>query len=241
MKYVLVTGSNRGIGLGIIGFLIKAGYGVIAHYRSECQNIERLYADSDNNHLKFKADLRDIKAIKEMFGFIRKKGIELYGLVNNAGIVRDKMILWMNENDWDEVMDVNLKGSFFCIKNALSLMIPKKRGRIINIVSPSGILGREGQANYSASKGGLIALTKSVAREVGQLGITSNAVCPGVIKTRMYEDLKKEIKDQFIDTIPLKRPGEPEEVAGVVEYLLREESAYISGSVIKVDGGLSIS
>ncbi len=241
MQYVLVTGSNSGIGFGTIEYLMGLGYGIIAHYHTACENIDRLFSQSDAEHYKIQADIRDAGSIKEMFSFIKGKGTGLYGLVNNAGIARDRMILWMKEEDWDDVLDLNLKGAFLCIKSALSLMIPRKTGRIVNIVSPSGILGREGQANYSASKGGLIALTRSVAREAAKLGITSNAVCPGIIRTRMYDNLKPEAREMFIEHIPLKRPGEPGEVAGVIEFLLRKESSYITGSVLRVDGGLTIS
>lgn len=243
MKYILVTGSNSGIGQGILKYLVNKDYPVIAHYHSKCDNIDQILASSGsgNNNFKFQADLRDLQSVKEMFLFIKKKGIKLYGLVNNAGIAKDRMILWLTEKDWDDVLDLNLKGAFFCIKHSLSIMIPNKTGRIINITSPSGILGQQGQANYSSSKGGLVALTKSVAKETASLGITANAVCPGIIKTKMYEALKENQREQFIDMIPLKRPGDVEEVAGIVEYLLRDEASYITGAVLRVDGGLTIS
>lgn len=241
MRYVLVTGSNSGIGLGIIKYLMELGYGIIAHYHKNSDNIDELFSVSKNKHYKVQADIRDSKQVKEMFSYIKENKIDLYGIINNAGIAKDKMILWLNESDWDDVIDLNLKGSFFCIKNAVPLMIRKKRGRIINIVSPSGILGREGQANYSSSKGGLIALTKAVAKEIAPLGITVNAVCPGIIKTRMYEDLKDSVKELFLDAVPLKRPGETREVAGIVEYLLRDDASYITGTILRVDGGLTIS
>mgnify|MGYP005840498303 CR=1 FL=1 len=159
-------------------------------------------------------------------------------LVNNAGITRDKLILRMSEEDWDLVLDTNLKGVFNCTRAAARLMMRERKGRIVNMASVMGIVGNPGQANYSASKGGVIALTKTCAKELGSRGINVNAVAPGFIQTVMTEEMPEEARSNIADQIPLKRLGTPDDVAGVVLFLCAPASSYITGQVITVDGGM---
>jgi 3-oxoacyl-[acyl-carrier protein] reductase len=159
-------------------------------------------------------------------------------LVNNAGITRDGLLMRMSEDDWDAVLDVNLKGTFNCTKAALKRMVRQRSGRIVNVTSVMGVTGNAGQANYAASKAGIIGLTKSTAKEVGSRGITCNAVAPGWIRTQMTENLPQEVADQVLKQIPLARLGDPEDVAGLVTFLCSDNASYITGQVIVVDGGL---
>jgi len=160
-------------------------------------------------------------------------------LINNAGIIRDKLLMFLNEDDWDRVIDVNLKGTYLCSRAIIRTMIAQKFGRIINISSPSAITGRSGQTNYAASKGGIISFTKSLAKEMARLGITVNAVCPGVIVTPMTENLNQENICDITSRIPMGRLGQPEDVAEAVLFLASEKTGYITGQVLAVDGGLT--
>ncbi len=186
-----------------------------------------------------KADVADTVQVEEMFGRIRKDPGRLDILVNNAGIIRDKLLMFMGEQDWEQVIGTNLKGVYTTSKSASRLMIGQKYGKIINIVSPSAIVGRAGQTNYAAAKGGVISFTKSLARELARFNIYVNAVSPGVIDTEMLKDIPEEVKESFLSAIPMKRFGTPEEVTGAVLFLASEKSNYITGQVISVDGGLT--
>ncbi|MBE9571213.1 MAG: SDR family oxidoreductase, partial [Proteobacteria bacterium] len=160
-------------------------------------------------------------------------------LVNNAGITRDKMLMFLGEEDWDRVLEVNLKGTYLCSKAVIKSMIARRFGRIISITSPSALTGRAGQTNYSASKGGIISFTKSLSREIARLGITVNAVCPGVISTPMTENLDDETRYDLLNMIPMGKFGEPEDVTGAILFLASERARYITGQVLAVDGGLT--
>ncbi len=159
-------------------------------------------------------------------------------LVNNAGITRDALMIRMSEDDWDMVLAINLKGAFLCTKAIARPMMKARSGRIVNIASVSGVMGNAGQANYSASKGGLIALTKTTARELAPRGITCNAVAPGFIETRMSEELDEEVRSEWLRSIPLGRAGTPEDVADVVAFLASDAAGYVTGQVLNIDGGL---
>jgi 3-oxoacyl-[acyl-carrier protein] reductase len=159
-------------------------------------------------------------------------------LVNNAGITRDALMIRMSEDDWDMVLDINLKGAFLCTKAIARPMMKARSGRIVNIASVSGVMGNAGQANYSASKGGLIALTKTTARELAPRGITCNAVAPGFIETKMTEELDEEVRSEWLRSIPLGRAGTPEDVADVVAFLASDAAGYVTGQVLNIDGGL---
>lgn len=185
-----------------------------------------------------KADVSNADEVAELFNQIKELLGPVEILVNNAGITRDGLLLRMSEDDYDAVLDTNLKGTFLCTKAAIKDMMKARKGRIINITSIVGVQGNAGQANYSASKAGVIGFTKSVAREYGSKGITVNAVAPGFIQTAMTDQLPENVKESYLKQIPLARFGTPEDVADVVDFLASEKASYITGQVIEVTGGM---
>ena len=240
MKFALVTGGSRGIGRAICIKMAEMGYNVLINYKSneeEANNTLALVREKgmDGEILQF--DVADKEAIKSKLGGWMEtntdKVIEV--LVNNAGIRDDGLMMWMKDEQWDSVLKTNLDGFFYVTRLVVNSMLQKKYGRIINIVSLSGLKGLPGQTNYSAAKAGVIGATKALAQEIGRKGITVNAVAPGFIKTDMTEGLNEaELKN----LVPLKRFGTPEEVAHTVAFLASEGAAYITGEVISVNGGL---
>lgn len=239
----LVTGATRGIGKAIVIELAKQGFDVVIHYRAshllaksvevECQRLGR-------QTLLAKCDVRDESAVKQMIKDVRSKFGRIDVLVNNAGITKDGLLVSMTSSDFSEVVDVNLKGTFNVTHLVAKEMMKAKRGSIINVTSIVGIDGNAGQANYAASKAGIIGFTKSVAKELGGFNVRCNTVAPGYIQTDMTDILDDSVKLQLLSNIPLKRVGRPQDVANVVAFLASDASDYMTGQVLRVDGGKSI-
>ncbi|MDE6312764.1 MAG: 3-oxoacyl-[acyl-carrier-protein] reductase [Lachnospiraceae bacterium] len=242
-KIALVTGASRGIGKAIALTLAEQGAVVVVNYngsQEKAQEVVREITEAGGKASLSQCNVADFAATEEMIKNIIKEYGALDILVNNAGITRDNLILKMKEEDFDAVLDINLKGAFNTIKHASRQMLKQKSGKIINISSVSGILGNAGQANYSASKAGVIGLTKSVARELSSRQINVNAVAPGFIDTDMTQAMTEQAKEEMSSQIPFGRCGQAQEVADVVAFLASEKAAYITGQVISVDGGLAI-
>ncbi len=240
-KTALITGSGRGLGKAIAIKLAQLGANVMLHGSAGSKSIDATVEEfkaAGYNFAVTTCDVRDEEAVKEAV----KTAVNTFGsldiLVNNAGITKDKPLLMMSGEDWDSVLDINLKGAFTCTKAAGKVMIKQKRGKIINISSVAGVYGNKGQANYSASKAGMIGLTKTTAKELASRGITCNAVTPGLIRTEMTDVLPEDVRNTYLNNIALGRFGTPEDVANVVAFLASELSDYITGQVINIDGGL---
>lgn len=240
-KTALVTGASRGIGRAIALRLAEDGTNVAVIYAGSADKAEAVVDEITAlgvNAKAYRCNVADSAAVNETVKAVTNDLGKIDILVNNAGITRDGLMLRMKDEDFDAVLDTNLKGAFNMIRACYSGFIRKKSGRIINISSVSGIMGNAGQANYSASKAGVIGLTKSVARELASRGITCNAVAPGFIQTDMTENLGDN--NPLLNSIPLGRMGKPEDIAAAVAFLASDSAAYITGEVLKVDGGLAI-
>ena len=239
-KVALITGGARGIGKELALRFAKEGSDIaICDVNMELleQTAEEIRG-MDKDVLVFKADVTSSTEVQNMLDKILDKFKKLDILINNAGITRDSLILRMPEEDWDRVIAVNLKGSFVCTKAAAKVMLKQRFGKIINLASIIGIMGNIGQANYSASKAGIIGLTKSVAKELAPRGVCVNAIAPGFIKTEMTAKLPEDIQKKMLSVIPLGRFGEPKDVADLALFLSSESSSYITGQVIQIDGGM---
>ncbi|MFH1775815.1 MAG: 3-oxoacyl-[acyl-carrier-protein] reductase [Chloroflexota bacterium] len=240
-KVALVTGASRGLGRAIAIKLASLDARVAINYvanDTEASKVARKIESGGGESMLMKANVADAKAVRSMTSEITAKWGRIDILVNNAGITRDNLLPRMSDDAWDEVLDTNLRGAYLCTKFALRSMMAEQWGRIINISSLAGLVGNQGQANYSAAKGGLIAFTKSVAREVGSLNITANTIAPGFIVTEMTDRLPQETQEAILSRIPLKRFGRPEDVAELAAFLASERASYITAQVICIDGGV---
>lgn len=240
-RVAVVTGGRRGIGLAIVEMLTRRGAEVVMGDRTidESTKVAEVVAEDCQCRVKaMQVDVSNPESVNAMIDATLKEFGKIDILINNAGVTRDTLIMRMTEDDWDFVMNVNLKGAWNCCKAVVRPMMKQRYGRIVNISSVSGLAGQAGQTNYSASKAGLVGLTKSLAREVASRNITVNAVAPGFIPTALTVDLPQELKDGMMKLIPLGRWGEPTEIASAVTFLASDEAGYITGQVLSVDGGM---
>jgi len=238
-KTVVVTGSARGIGRVIAEKFASLGASVVISDLDQ-QTVEAVARELGGSAAGFKADVTSREDVEALFDKVLEKFGRIDVVINNAGITRDTLMIRMDEKDWDMVLDINLKGAFLVTKTVARIMMKQRSGRIVNISSIVGITGNAGQVNYSASKAGLIGLTRSAAKELAPRGITVNAVAPGYIATDMTAALSDEAKEGFLGRVLIKRPGTPEDVASAVSFLASDEASYITGQVLSVDGGLTI-
>ena len=242
-KTAVITGASRGIGRAIAIKLASLGANIVLNYRSNIKSVQEVIDVIEAIGSKAVAVQGDVSSFSDSEKIV-KAAVENFGaidiLVNNAGITKDGLLMRMKEEDFDKVIDVNLKGTFNCIRHASSFMVKQRSGKIINMSSVVGVAGNAGQINYSASKAGVIGITKSAARELASRGITVNAVAPGFIQTDMTDVLSEKVKDELIQGIPLKRFGMPEDIAELVAFLASDSGSYITGQVINVDGGMVI-
>lgn len=242
-KNAIVTGAARGIGKIIAEKLARVGLNVVVSDVLWDEAVSVAAELEKNFGVKSFAVKTDVSRVEDAANLI-KTAVTQWGsvdfLINNAGVTRDNLTVRMSEQEWDLVLDINLKGTFLCSQAAAKEMMKKRFGRIVNIASVSGILGTAGQANYASSKAGIIALTKTFARELGKRNICVNAVAPGFILTEMTEKLSDKVKEEYIANIPLNRAGTPEDIAEVVNFLISPAASYITGTVINVSGGLLI-
>ena len=233
-KKILITGASRGIGRDIALNSKEKGYKVLGTSTTN----EGVSSLKENGIHGLQLDLNDKKSVESFNGLLTQEHSDITVLVNNAGITRDNIVLRMSEEEWTDVLNVNLHGAFKVTKTVLKFMLKKRWGRILNITSTSASTGNRGQSNYAAAKAGIEAFSKSVAKEVGSRGITVNAIAPGYIQTDMTEVISENVKEEILSQIPLSRFGKPEEISQLVDFLISDEASYITGQTIHINGGL---
>lgn len=240
-KTAVITGSARGLGKEIAQKMASLGANIVLNDIKTSDELDKTAEELKNAGYKVIVTRGDVRSQEDVKAMI-SAAVQAFGsvdiLVNNAGITKDKPMAMMSEEDWDAVLDINLKGAFLCTKFAAKQMMKQRYGRIINLASVAGRYGNQGQANYSASKAGLIGLTKTTAKEFASRGITCNAVAPGIIESKMTDVLPEEVRKKYLENIPLGRFGKPEDVAGVVAFLASDYASYVTAQVIDIDGGL---
>ncbi|PIC65662.1 3-oxoacyl-[acyl-carrier-protein] reductase [Sporosarcina sp. P13] len=240
-KTAVVTGASRGIGRAIALHLATEGAKVVVNYSGSQAKAEEVVEEiqaAGGEAFVFQANVSDADQVKAMMDETIKQFGTIDFLINNAGITRDNLLMRMKEDEWDDVLSINLKGVFLCTKAVTRQMMRQRAGRIVNLASVVGVVGNAGQANYVAAKAGVIGLTKTTAKELAARNILVNAVAPGFITTDMTEELGQEMKEQLLSTIPLGTLGSAEDIAGTVAFLLSDEAKYITGQTINVDGGM---
>jgi len=233
-KKILITGASRGIGRDIALNSKEKGYKVLGTSTTN----EGVSSLKENGIHGLQLDLNDKNSVESFNGLLTQEHPDIAVLVNNAGITRDNIVLRMSEEEWTDVLNVNLNGAFKVTKTVLKFMLKKRWGRILNITSTSASTGNRGQANYAAAKAGIEAFSKSLAKEVGSRGITVNAIAPGYIQTDMTEVISENVKEEILSQIPLSRFGKPEEISQLVDFLISDEASYITGQTIHINGGL---
>ncbi|HHV61899.1 MAG TPA: 3-oxoacyl-[acyl-carrier-protein] reductase [Firmicutes bacterium] len=242
-RVAVVTGGSKGIGRAICLALAAKGARVVVLGNTDLSGAEAVADEivrQGGESFALKTDVTDLSDVENMVEVVLKRFGSIDILVNNAGITRDNFLIRMKDEEWEEVIDVNLRGAFNCIRAVGKVMFRQRSGRIINITSVVGLTGNPGQANYSSSKAGLIGLTKTAARELAMRGITVNAVAPGFIETRMTDAIPENARDALLKAIPLGRMGKPEDVAKAVTFLASDDASYITGVVLRVDGGMAM-
>lgn len=242
-RHALITGASRGIGAAIALELAKAGHSISVNYNSHSNDAERVVKDLLNIGVDAKAvkgNVSDKKSVQEMINNATDSLGPVDILVNNAGIISDNLIMRMKDEEFDKVIDTNLKGTYYCTKECIPSMVKQRWGRVINITSVVGIRGNIGQTNYSASKAAIHGFTYSLAKEVATRGVTVNAIAPGYIKTATVDVLSDKLKDHIMTWIPMKRFGTPDEISGMVAFMASERARYMTGELVKIDGGMAI-
>lgn len=240
MKTAIITGASKGIGAVVAKRLNELGYNLILNYRNNTVAMDKLieeFSNKETKNIAVQCDISNFNDVKNLIetAYDNFKSVDV--LINNAGVTRDNLLAMMTEDEFDNVIDTNLKGTFNCCKHIAKKMMKQKYGRIINISSVVGLMGNAGQVNYSASKAGVIGMTKSMARELARKNILVNAVAPGFIQTEMTDKIPQEAKAEMMKNIPLQRLGSPNDIADAVEFLISDKSSYITGQVLSVNGG----
>lgn len=243
-RIALITGSSRGIGKSIAMQLANNNISVVINYKSQVESAQKVVTEIINNGgnaIAVQSDITNPNEVTEMFNQIESELGNVNILINNAGIIKDSLLIRMSEEDWDEVINLDLRSAFLCTKAALRSMLRERWGRIINVGSVIGLRGQKGQANYAAAKAGLVGLTQTVAIEVASRNITVNYVAPGYVETDIVEHLSPERKAQILSRVPLGRFAQPDEIASMITFLVSDEASYITSQIIAVDGGMMIS